>query len=264
MGPKFYASFSLASFWLLFCCCLFETADALLFSNSSSTTSTFLTANKPAQLLSPTTSSTYEPILIDTNPPPIPPAKTSTSSSRGGLLIDTNSPPPLPTTTRTQSSDGLDASIFTDPSLDPLSHTDVGYSALVSSCSYLRSSSYSAWVKTASYSEIVPLTTTPKPLGNTEWFPDTSSNGAVGSFSITRSPIYSYYTETVSNSPGYGRVFTFSDTGPCCGACYLFGGRVQVYFWPAAAATATATANVTATSISVPASLLVDHNNFTL
>jgi hypothetical protein len=36
----------------------------------------------------------------------------------------------------------------------------------------------------------------------------------------------------------YASQFTFTPTAPCCSACTLDGGNIEVYFWPSATATA--------------------------
>lgn len=59
------------------------------------------------------------------------------------------------------------------------------------------------------------------------------------------------YTQAAYHPAGYASDFTFVPTSPCCKECTLFGGNVQVYYWP------------TATQ-SPPVSTLVNSEKFTL
>lgn len=41
-----------------------------------------------------------------------------------------------------------------------------------------------------------------------------------------------FYTQAAYSPAGYLSDFTFVPTSPCCKECTLFGGSVQVYYWP--------------------------------
>lgn len=105
--------------------------------------------------------------------------------------------------------------------------------ALANYCSADWSRSFAEYISTApvTTSTAVEVTTT------------TNSDAQITSFTTTEVDVW-------YNGPA----FSYPTKSPCCLNCTLFGGTVQVYYWPTAAPNATAP----------PVTALVDRNNHTL
>lgn len=138
---------------------------------------------------------------------------------------------------------------------DPLNTMNPAVSEMQSEyryCSTLWDSDVSVWAKTAYYSQGV--TTTSSAVSSA--LPAATAIGTIPSNGTEAAEVVGVdeladpktYTQTLS---GAQRVFTWTASEPCCKACDIYGGNVEVFYWP------------TATQ-SPPISTLVDSKGFTL
>ena len=121
-------------------------------------------------------------------------------------------------------------------------------------CSTLWDSAVSIWAKTAYYSpEIITkraIATPSSIILTTAPAVSVSSINTVATQVVGEDELAGpkTYTQTLS---GEQRVFTWTASEPCCRACSIYGGSVQVFYWP------TATQNP-------PVSTLIDSKGFIL
>lgn len=141
---------------------------------------------------------------------------------------------------------GTDPKDLSNPAVSQM-ESDYAY------CSTLWDSAVSVWAKTAYYS---PGNITKRAIATPSSVILTTAPPKSVSSNITATQIVGEdeladpktYTQTLS---GEQRVFTWTASEPCCRACSIYGGSVQVFYWP------TATQNP-------PVSTLIDSKGFVL
>lgn len=137
---------------------------------------------------------------------------------------------------------GTDPRNLTNPVVSEM-HSEYLY------CSTLWDSAVSVWAETAVYTPTAAtitkraVTTTSAAIqtGNV----NANASQVVGTVELADPKTY---TQTLS---GEARVFTWTASEPCCRACSIYGGSVDVFYWP------TATQNP-------PVTTLVNSKGFTL
>ena len=125
---------------------------------------------------------------------------------------------------------GTDPRNLSNPAVSKM-HSEYGY------CSTLWDSAVSVWAKTAYYS---PGNITKRAISTTSSLIQTAapsisipSNDTLATQVVGQDELADpkTYTQTLS---GAQRVFTWMASEPCCRACQIYGGSVQVFYWPTA------------------------------
>ena len=194
-------------------------------------------------------------------------------ANAGALYTNTSSTSPTTTSqTTTLASGMIGPSPYSDPyfknpfdilvlnyipvanGTDPLDLSNPAVSEIHSEylyCSTLWDSAVSVWAKTAYYS---PESITKRAISTTSSAVQTAApsvSGHANPSQVVEADELAdpkTYTQTLS---GAQRVFTWTASEPCCMACSIYGGSVEVFYWP------TVTQNP-------PVSTLVDSKGFTL
>jgi hypothetical protein len=142
---------------------------------------------------------------------------------------------------------GTDPRNLSNPAVSEM-HSEYEY------CSTLWDSAVSVWAKTAYYSpgNITKraIATTPSVIQTAAPSISVPSNGTLSAQVVGQDELADPKTYTQTRS-GAQRVFTWTASEPCCQACEIYGGGVQVFYWP------TATQNP-------PVSTLIDSKGFVL